>query len=111
MNARAGVVVSRLALAAAAGAVLTLLAGPLGVHAGLWEFPTGFTLLRWAVYLAIGAAALAIVALAALLRGGSRGGLAPATLALLLAIAAALPPLVQYRRAKGLPPINDITTA
>ena len=97
---------ARLALALAALAVLVLLlAGP-GVRFGLWPYQTGFLLLRVAVYVGAGAALLALAALA----------LPPArsliaVLALAAGLAAAALPLEFQRRARAVPPINDISTA
>lgn len=88
----------------AAAALIALLAGPLGSRAGWWAFPTGFTLLRWAVYLGGAAIALAVI-----------GGLAgrrpwPAIAALIVAGLAAGVPLLWLRQARTVPPIHDITT-
>ena len=71
---------------------------------GLWTFRTGFQLLRDAVYGGVAGAALALVALVAT----SRRGLA--VLALVLGLAAALPPWQMQRSARALPPIHDIST-
>src|SRR4029077_11698692 len=59
---------------------------------------------RYAAYGALGGAALALVALVA----RNRRGLA--TLALLLSLAAFLPPWMMQRSARSKPPIHDITT-
>jgi len=91
------VVVSAVALAA------LLAAGP-GTRIGWWTFRTGFSLLRWAVYGGVAGMALA---LAALVAGGQR---ALAAVALLLGLAAALPPWQLQRSARLAPPIHDIST-
>lgn len=88
----------------AAAALASLLAGPVGVRAGWWEFPTGFTLLRWAVYLGGAAIALAVI-----------GGIAarrpwPAIAALVVAGLAAAVPVLWLRQARSVPAIHDITT-
>ena len=109
-------VASRLALfsllLAGLGA-LALVAGPLGMRAGLWDFPTGFVLLRWAFRLGAGALLLSLIAVARALvasRGG-RAGFSPALLAALaLALVAAGIPYGQWRKVGAVPPINDITT-
>jgi len=99
---RAAIAVGALIVSVAAVALL-LAAGP-GTRAGLWTFRTGFQMLRYAAYGGMGGAALALVALVA---GGRRG---LAALALLLGLAAFLPPWMMQRGARSKPPIHDITT-
>src|SRR5438876_6084612 len=72
-------------IVAVAGALLLLASGA-GVRLGLWTYGTGFALLRYAAYIGIAAAVLALVAL--FLPQGGGGGL-PARLA---AWGAAAPP-------------------
>ncbi len=85
-------------------ALLVLLAGP-GSRGGLWDFRTGFALLKWGAYLGI-AAALACVA--ALFLARRARGLAIA--GLVMALAAVGIPWSFMRSAQGVPPIHDITT-
>ena len=86
--------------------LLLLVAGP-GTRLGLWNFRTGFVLLRWGAYLGILAAGLGLVAL--LWRApGARPG--PAVLAIVLGATAALVPYRWMQRAQQVPPIHDITT-
>jgi uncharacterized protein (DUF1499 family) len=90
-------------------AASALLAGP-GYRAELLTLSEGFTLMRWAVYGAIGGAFLALLGI----------GLPPvarrararmiAVLALLICIGVAVPPLRLYQSAQGLPKIHDIST-
>jgi len=103
MNSR----IRRLApLIAAAAVLLLLVAGP-GTRLGLWNFRTGFVLLRWGAYLGILAAGLGLVSL--LWRApGARPG--TAVLAIVLGATAALVPYRWMQRAQQLPPIHDITT-
>lgn len=97
------------------------LAAPLGVWLGLWEFGTGFQLLfgtdrisatTWGQWIAITAAAVAVLVfiLAGLL--GTKNGPRLAATALLGAVAAALAYAVpaSYRPGDDIPPIHDITT-
>ncbi|MFP5373879.1 MAG: DUF1499 domain-containing protein [Gammaproteobacteria bacterium] len=94
-------------LIAAAAAVLLLVAGP-GYRLELWEFATGFKLMRWGAWLGIAAACLALLALLVpRLRKGHEAGLA---IALLVGVAAAVVPLQLLRTARAVPPIHDITT-
>ncbi|MEZ0334752.1 MAG: DUF1499 domain-containing protein [Gemmatimonadales bacterium] len=91
---------------AAAAVLLLLVAGP-GTRLGLWNFRTGFVLLRWGAYLGILAAGLGLVSL--LWRApGARPG--PAVLAIVLGATAALVPYRWMQRAQQVPPIHDITT-
>ena len=101
---------SAVALAVAVVAALALLAGPVGTGAGAWHFSTGFTLLRWAFWLGAGAVLLALAALVRALLARHGTGVALAALGLAISLTACLVPLVQYRKARMLPPINDITT-
>ena len=83
--------------------VLLASAGP-GTRLGLWSFRTGLGLLR---FVAIGAIAGAALGVVALVTGGSR---LPATLAILLALAALSVPLLFRHRATSVPAIHDIST-
>jgi uncharacterized protein (DUF1499 family) len=81
-----------------------LLAGP-GSRMGWWSFRTGLTVvLAWAAY---GGIAALVLALIALVLGGRR---VLATLALLAALGAFLPPFLFRRTAQSVPPIHDIST-
>ena len=88
-------------------AVLLAVSG-LGVRAGLWHFSTGFQLLRWAAYLGLGAGGLAIVLF--LVPRYRHGGLFVLLLGLLVGAMVAAVPLGLQKRARAVPPINDITT-
>ncbi len=104
---------SRVAVAAAGLAVgVTLLAAlsGLGSRWGLWHFRTGFTLLRWSVYLGIFTILLSLVAVARTRPGSHRRGLPLALFALLVAGVVAAVPYSWQRQARGVPPIHDIST-
>jgi hypothetical protein len=88
-------------------ALLLLAAGP-GTRLALWEFGTGFQLMRWAAFSGLAAAGLASVML--LLPRTRRGGLAGLLVALALGLGAAFVPWYALRQARALPPIHDITT-
>lgn len=89
------------------GALLLVLAGP-GSRLGLWSFGTGFLLMRWALYLGAGAAAVALLLLAIpKIRAGNATLL---VVALLIGLATAWMPWNGYRTARSVPPIHDITT-
>ena len=98
------------ALVAAGAALLALVAAPAGVWLGAWDFRQGFQLLRWAVMLGLAGVALGLlVTLVGALRRQRRAR-DLALLTVVLAVPAVALPLSQYRRARSLPPINDVTT-
>jgi uncharacterized protein (DUF1499 family) len=88
-------------------AILLLLGAGPGARLGIWDFRTGFVLLRWGAYLGILAAGLGLLSL--LWRApGARPG--PALLAIVLGGTAALVPYRWMQKARQVPPIHDITT-
>jgi uncharacterized protein (DUF1499 family) len=99
---------SRIALSIAVIAALLLaIAGP-GTRFGLWDYGTGFLLMRGALFAGLAAALLALVLLAIpKTRAGSGTMLA---IALLVGLGAAWVPINGYRTVKSLPFIHDITT-
>lgn len=86
---------------------LLLAAGP-GTRLDLWEFRTGFQLMRWAAFAGLAAAAVAVVML--VLPRTRRSAAGPLLLALVLGLGVAFLPWNGMRRARALPPIHDITT-
>lgn len=89
--------------AAVLGALAVAAAGP-ATRFGLWHFRTGLTSMRYAAYVALAGAALALVG--GLLRGGWRGAVA----GVLVGLAGAAGPWQFQRTARSVPPIHDITT-
>jgi hypothetical protein len=89
-------------------AVLLLLAAGPGTRVALWEFGTGFQLMRWAAFAGLAAAGLASVML--LLPRTRRAGLAGLLVALALGLGTAFVPWNALRLARALPPIHDIST-
>jgi uncharacterized protein (DUF1499 family) len=94
-----------IALLLSISALLVLLASGPGARLGLWDWRLGLGLLRYAAYLGIAAAAVSLVGL---LIPRTRGK--TLVLALVLGLASLAPPLAFQRQARGVPPINDITT-
>ena len=94
-------------LVAVIAALLLLIAGP-GTRLELWHFRTGFELMRWAVYLGVGASVLALLFL--LIPKTRRGNGLALSLALLIALGTLAMPLTMYQRAQSVPRIHDITT-
>ena len=94
-------------LVAVIAALLLLIAGP-GTRMELWHFRTGFELMRWAVYLGVGASVLALLFL--LIPKTRRGNGLALSLALLIALGTLAMPLTMYQQAQSVPRIHDITT-
>lgn len=105
----------RVSPTALAGLVLAVLAAGLAAVAGFgsrfgaWQFGTGFTLLQWAVYLAVLAAVVSLTGIVLSLRAAPRGALVAGAGLLVAALVVGLP--WQWRRtARSVPPIHDIST-
>lgn len=94
-------------LLAAVALVLLLVSGP-GTRLELWGFRTGFSLMRWAVYVGLAGAALGLVSL--LVPALRRAGAIPAAVALVLGLAVAYVPWAGLQKARSVPPIHDIST-
>ena len=88
-------------------ALLLLAAGP-GTRMELWEFRTGFALMRWAALIGLAGAALGLVML--LVPRTRRSGRAGLLVALVLGLGVAFVPWNGMRQARAVPPIHDITT-
>lgn len=94
-------------LIAILAALLLLVAGP-GTRLELWDFGTGFGMMRWAAFIGLGAAVLAAgMLLAPSLR---RTHVLALGVALLLGLGVAFVPWNAMRGAKNVPPIHDIST-
>src|SRR5436190_10331705 len=88
-------------------ALLLLVSGP-GTRLGLWDWQSGFALMRWAMYVGFGVAALALVLLIIPKTRGPQPSVLGA--ALLMGIAAGAPVISLRAQAGSLPDIHDITT-
>jgi uncharacterized protein (DUF1499 family) len=99
-----------LTLAAAFLAFAMMVAAGPGTRADVWSWRVGLTMLAWAAYLGMAVAAVAIVllGLAAFPRFRPRPWVP--LLALCLALAAVVPPLILREQARQVPPIHDVTT-
>jgi uncharacterized protein (DUF1499 family) len=89
---------------------LLLLAAPLGAAVGAWDFRLGFQLMRWAVYAGALAFVLAAAGTVVGFARSSRSTLTLSAAALAIALVTLGIPLREYRTARRVPPINDITT-
>jgi uncharacterized protein (DUF1499 family) len=92
----------------AIAAPLLLMSSGLGVRFGLWGFSTGFMLLRWSLIVGLAAAGGALVGLS--IPGVRRGFALPLVIALAVGLGTAFVPFEFQRRARAVPPINDIAT-
>ena len=98
----------RLAIGAALlAAFLLLVSGP-GTRFGLWEYGTGFLLMRIAFFTGLAAAALSLLLL--LIPRTRAAGFAPLAVALLLGLASAYLPWSGVQKVRSLPFIHDIST-
>lgn len=81
-----------------------------GYGMGVWDLGTGFTILRWSVYIGAGAGALALAGLvpAAVRRAGIHSAVSMTGVAIALALV--LPTWNLQRTASQVPLIHDITT-
>jgi uncharacterized protein (DUF1499 family) len=94
-------------LLAMTAALFLLVAGP-GTRLDLWSFATGFLLMRVALFIGLGAAALALLLM--VIPKTRRGQAATLGLALVIALATAWVPWHNYQTVQSLPFIHDITT-
>ncbi|MEX2124938.1 MAG: DUF1499 domain-containing protein [Woeseia sp.] len=88
-------------------ALLLIVAGP-GTRIGFWEFGAGFLMMRWALFIGLGAAGLALMLL--IIPGTRRGRGAILAAALILGMGTAWVPWNGYQKVQSLPLIHDITT-
>jgi len=89
------------------GLSLLLIAGP-GTRLDLWEFRTGFSLMRWALYL--GAAGIALGIIAVLIPKVRKHYLGAVLLAIVIGVITVAPIAMQVQKARSLPFIHDVTT-
>ena len=108
-----GKILKVLALAAGAGAVVSIIgvaASGLGARAGLWHFGVGFTILRWTAFLGFACALAGLFLGAAALAAGAYRALGLALLAVVIGGVAAGVPFRWQQAAQSFPPIHDVTT-
>jgi uncharacterized protein (DUF1499 family) len=99
-----------LTLAAAILAFAMMVAAGPGTRADVWSWRVGLTMLAWSAYLGIAVAAVALVLLAMAVLPRFRPRPWVPVVALCLALAAVVPPLILRAHAREVPPIHDITT-
>jgi uncharacterized protein (DUF1499 family) len=91
-------------------AALALLLAGLGTRWGLWDFRTGFSILRWAAYGGLLALIVSLVGAVTTRPGTPRRGFPLAVLGLVLGLLVVAVPWRWQLRARSVPPIHDITT-
>ena len=101
---------ARIGFALAVACAVAALASGAGYRLGLWHFRTGFLILRWAGYVALGAAALSLLGAVVARPGTRRGGLVLGLAGVVIGLATAGIPWQQWRTVQSLPYIHDITT-
>jgi len=105
-----------LARAASGGFLLALLAGltlwlaGTGYRLRWWDLLPAFTILRWAAYGGLAAAALSLVGMILARPGGPRRGFSLALVGLVVGLVVFGTPWRWWRKAQQVPPIHDITT-
>jgi uncharacterized protein (DUF1499 family) len=90
-------------------AIASLLAG-LGTRWGWWDYRTGFSILRFAVWAGLGAAVVSLYALAVALRHHSRRAIVFGVHGLIIGALVFGVPWYLVNEGRKLPPIHDITT-
>ncbi len=98
----------RLALLVALLGLAMLVGSGVFTRLGVWDFRFGFTLLRYAAYVGLAGAALALLALA--VSRPKTGAMVSLFAALLVSAATFALPWSLQRAARDVPPIHDITT-
>ncbi len=99
---------ARLPLPAAIVVAASLVASGYGTRLGVWDFGTGFRILRWSGYAGFAVAGIAFVML--LIRTCRARSAVVLGAALAVGIGVGAMPWFWMQQARSLPPINDITT-
>lgn len=89
---------------------LALLLAGTGYRLRWWELRPAFTILRWAAYGGLVAAALSLLGMFLARPGGHRRGFPLALVSLVIALVVVGVPWQWWRTAQRVPPIHDITT-
>lgn len=97
-------------LALAALSAAGLAAAAAGTRFGLWEFRTGFSILRGSAYAGIAAGAVCLVLTLLGLSRGTRPAVPIAVLGLAFGLVAVLVPVYWSRKVAAVPRIHDIST-
>jgi uncharacterized protein (DUF1499 family) len=101
--------VNAAAIVAILSTVAALAAGPAS-NAGLWHYRSGFTIVRWSVYIAAGAGVVALIGSVLAVTGRQYRVALLGLLAAAIAVAVVAPTWQLQRTARLAPRIHDITT-
>jgi hypothetical protein len=99
-----------LATACAGIALLMLVSSGFGTRFGIWHFRTGFAILKWAGFLGLGSAVLALIVGSLCLKAKQLAGALLSLCALLLGLTAFALPYSWKLKAQSYPRIHDIST-
>jgi uncharacterized protein (DUF1499 family) len=109
MSSKAGLLTGSATVVVVAAAIVAAAAG-FGHRYGLWDYRTGFTILRWAVYVAAGAGVVALIGLlSAVVQHASQAALV-GVVGVVIALAVLWPAWSMQRTGAQVPRIHDITT-
>lgn len=97
-------------IVAAIIAVTVAMLSGFGARMDWWHFSTGFTLLRWSVYIAIAAAATSLLGIIVARPATEKQGLYRAIVGLVIAAPVIVIPLLWKQAVQEVPFIHDITT-
>lgn len=106
-------IIARLAWSALGLALIAAVAeafAGFGTKWALWDFRTGFTILRWSAWSGLVIAGIALILAGITLRGTARRGFTVALAALFVGGITFSVPWLNQRQARSVPPIHDITT-
>lgn len=98
------------ALACSVISVILLLSSGVGTRLDLWQFRTGFSILKFAAYCGLGCALLAIATAVLAVRKRRIAGVLLALFAFIIAVVAFGVPYTWERKAQEYPRIHDIST-
>lgn len=101
---------TRIALVLALGALTVSLIAAIGSGQGLWHFRAGFTVLRYAFFVAAAGAVVALVGLVLARRAHRVGMMLPNLIALVVALGFVLYLGSWYAQARSVPAIHDVST-
>jgi uncharacterized protein (DUF1499 family) len=109
-DSRPRAVFASLAILVAIVTGLVAILSGFGTKWGIWDYRTGFTLLRWGAWGGLSAVAAGITGAVMAWSGGAWRGFAVSLLAIAIGAAAFAVPYQARQSARSVPPIHDIST-
>ncbi len=110
MTAKKGLSLSFAALGLAGIALFVMVSSGLGTRLGLWQFRTGFAILKYGGYLEVAALLLSLAATVTSVKRGLLLGVLLAVTGSCISVVSITVPLTWKHAASSLPRIHDITT-